>query len=122
MDFHSTKELTAGVMQENQVDDHHIFPDAYLKAHTSLTQQEIDAVVNRTLIDRETNQRIGKNPPSAYLDKVAAVWDDPGLLDKVLASHQLPIGSTSSLRRDDFEAFRLERAAQLYQQIKEVTS
>lgn len=121
-DFHSTQQLTAGVMQQSQVDDHHIFPDAYLKSTTELPQQEIDAIVNRTLIDRETNQRIGKNPPSKYLNYIAAEWNHPARLDDVLASHLLPTGNESSLRSDDFETFRKDRAAQLYQHIVAVTS
>jgi len=122
MDFHSTVPLTATVMEANDVDDHHIFPDAHLKkSNIKLKQTEIDSILNRTLIDRTTNQSIGANAPSIYLKKIATTWDDPGMLDKVLDSHFLPIGAQSSLRQDDFEAFRHERSAKLYKLILEAT-
>ena len=119
-DFHSTKELTPGVMEENHVDDHHLFPNAYLSQNTDLPSQEIDAIVNRTLIDRETNQRIGKNAPSKYLSDIEAHLEDQ--LDTVLASHYLPKGRDSSLWNDDYETFRRERAATFYKLILEATS
>ena len=119
-DFHSMKELTPGVMEENHVDDHHLFPNAYLSQTTSLPSQEIDAIVNRTLIDRETNQRIGKNPPSKYLNDIEVHLQ--GQLDEVLASHYLPTGRDSSLWNDDYEAFRRDRADTFYNLILEATS
>ncbi|MBK8027673.1 MAG: hypothetical protein IPK19_41410 [Chloroflexi bacterium] len=121
-DFHSARPITAGLMEDSGIDDHHIFPNAYLNALGHYEQAEIDAIVNRTLIDSETNKRIGKNPPSQYLDKVASAWNAPAVLDEVLASHQLPTGEASSLRGDDFNAFRQERAQYLYNLIVRATS
>lgn len=122
MDFYSTKELTPGVMEEHHVDDHHIFPGGYLSAAASFSPNEIDAIVNRTLIDRETNQRIGKNPPSRYLAKVASEWDNKTMLEEVLASHFIPFGPESGLLSDDYETFRRERARALYALIMNATS
>jgi hypothetical protein len=121
-DFHSARPITSGLIEENGIDDHHIFPNAFLNATTTYPQAEIDAIVNRTMIDSETNKRIGKNPPSKYLDKIASAWGNPAILDQVLSSHQLPTGEKSSLRRDDFESFRNERAETLYRLIIDATS
>ncbi len=121
-DFHSTKPITAGVMEESNVNDHHIFPNAYLNETTSLAQNEIDAIVNRTLIDRETNQRIGKNPPSRYLSQISGLWQQTMMLNEVLKTHFLPTGEHSSLYRDDYESFRQERACMLHQLIEQATA
>lgn len=121
-DFHKAKVLTPGIMEEQLVDDHHVFPSAYLQSTMSLPSAEVDAIVNRTLIDRQTNQSIGKNPPSAYLEKVESSWNNPAMFDEVLGSHLLPTGPESSLRRDDYETFRHERAEALYRLIVKATS
>ena len=54
-----------------------------------------DCVLNRTLIDRTTNQMISDRAPSDYL---AEIRNTPGFpFDAVLASHGLPTGADSPL-------------------------
>jgi hypothetical protein len=120
LDFHSTKALTSGLIEEHRVDDHHIFPNAFLNATTDLTQREIDCILNRTLIDRQTNQMIGKKPPGEYIGLIEEELGSTRL-EEVLASHYLPTGSDSTLRRDDFDSFRNERADRILELIREVT-
>ena len=121
-DFHSKQPLTLGIMEQNHVDDHHIFPNKYLQDTKQYEQVEIDAIVNRTLIDRETNQRIGKRPPSNYLSEIAEEWADDQLLSKVLSSHYLPTEKDSSLFTDNYEDFRQQRADVLYKLILDATT
>jgi hypothetical protein len=76
-------------------------------------------VLNRTLIDRTTNQMISNRAPSEYLDDIRQT---PGFsLDAVLASHCLPIGDGSPLFSDDFDGFIAWRMERLWQEIKRVT-
>jgi hypothetical protein len=129
LDFHSTQPITASLLEESHIDDHHIFPHGYLLENPpsgdKAEQVEIDCILNRTLIDRETNQRIGKNPPSIYLGDIEkAMHDhssDPAVLTKVLNSHHLPSDMGSSLRADDFRKFINERANTLYGLIEQAT-
>ena len=118
-DFHSGKPLTSAIMRAEKVDDHHIFPKAYLNS-LGITGKSVDCIINRTLIDAETNRTIGKKKPSLYLGAIAATCGKS--LDPVLKSHSLPIGSTSPLQRDDFSAFLKWRETELETLINKVTS
>jgi hypothetical protein len=58
---------------DKELDDHHIYPRAYIAAKPPLdmdageAMQLMDCVVNRTLIPKNLNITIGKRPPQAYL-------------------------------------------------------
>ena len=119
-DFHSATKLTAGLIEEQRVDDHHVFPKGYL-APLGIPEREIDSILNKALIDRQTNQSIGSRAPSVYLQEIEKRLGAHEL-DQVLISHCLPVGPRSSLRRDDFEAFRQERADAFCQLINEMTA
>lgn len=130
LDFHSTQPITSSLINESYIDDHHIFPKAYLQENPPnnihLEDNEIDCILNRTLIDKETNQRIGKNPPSIYLndirDQLREHSGDPGVLERILASHQMPSGSDSPLWRDDFLGFLKSRERLLTFLVQQATT
>jgi hypothetical protein len=65
MEFHEAMKLSKPIIDGKAVDDHHIFPRAYL-ARTG-RKDTTDSVLNHTLIDRVTNIRIGARAPSDYL-------------------------------------------------------
>lgn len=121
LDFHTTQPITAALIETSHIDDHHIFPKAYLREtppnNKKLEDIEIDCILNRTLIDKETNQRIGKNPPSVYLieirDQLKEHSGDPTVLERILASHQMPFESESPLWKDDYLEFCLTREKKL---------
>jgi hypothetical protein len=109
-DFHHGQALTPASIAAQRVDDHHIFPRAYLNPDSedpAYPGQLVDCILNRTMIDADTNQRIGKRPPDAYLgevrDELAAAGDSA--FDQVLESHLLPTGDGSPLIAADFERF-----------------
>lgn len=58
---------------DKDLDDHHIYPKAYIASGPSLDMetgeavQLMDCVVNRTLIPKNLNITIGKRPPQSYL-------------------------------------------------------
>ena len=100
-DFHTGAPLTPELIEAGRIDDHHVFPRAYLR---SVGQgDELDSVLNHCLIDRATNIRIGKQAPSAYLKEIRAELG--ATLDDVLRSHRLPTAPDSSLSTNDYEAF-----------------
>ncbi len=119
-DFHTQAVITGKLMTEQGIDDHHLFPDDFLLKKKGVTlSRDRDCVLNRTLIDRTTNQMISNRAPSDYLNEIR---NTPGFpFDEVLASHCLPTGSDSPLWIDDYEAFLEWRQARLWQEIQRVT-
>jgi len=109
-DFHEGKPLTPKRIVEESVDDHHIFPRAYLGE--SAEKHLVDCVLNRTLIDKITNIRISSKAPSAYLAEMESSLSQR-LLDEILDSHGLSTDRRGPLFVDDFEAFLTERAERL---------
>lgn len=119
-DFHTQAVITGSLMNEQGIDDHHVFPDDFLlKKKGILLARARDCVLNRTLIDRTTNQMISNRAPSDYLAEIRKTSGFP--FDAVLASHCLPTGDTSSLWNNDYEAFLTWRQDRLWQEIKRVT-
>jgi len=120
-DFHSGNRITASMVLEKKIDDHHVFPRGYLAdSGEDVTATLRDCVLNRTLIDKETNIRIGKKAPAVYLAEIEAELGAERL-DKVLESHLLPGGGDSSLREGRFSDFLDERQQRFAERIKEVT-
>ncbi len=120
-DFHTGKKITANMMLDEKIDDHHVFPQGYLTdAMPDVSGTLRDCVLNRTLIDKKTNIRISKRPPSDYLAEIGtAIGDDK--LASLLHSHLLPSASSSALTRDAFQAFLKERQALVMKQIENAT-
>lgn len=50
-----------------ELQDHHIFPRAYLKRHGITKRIDVNTIVNRTLISNETNNKIKDKAPADYL-------------------------------------------------------
>ncbi len=132
LDFHHAAPLSPQTIASRQIDDHHIFPRAYLNPtgeEPTYPAELVDCILNRTMIDRDTNIRISNHAPSTYLGSIRdelkklAPADAPAadLLTRVLTSHLLPAGTASPLFNDDFESFLTWRQSQLAQQIEEAT-
>jgi hypothetical protein len=119
-DFHTQAVITGSLMTAQGIDDHHVFPDDFLIKKKGVTiARSRDCVLNRTLIDRTTNQIISNRAPSDYLGEIRKT---PGFsFDTVLASHCLPTGDGSSLFSDDFDAFLAWRMERLWREIQSVT-
>jgi hypothetical protein len=118
-DFHTQAVITGKLMAEEGIDDHHVFPAAYLQRRGVEPSRMRDCVLNRTLIDRTTNQMISDRAPSGYL---AEIRSTPGFpFDAVLTSHGLPVDADSPLLRDEYEGFLAWRQDRLWQEIRRVT-
>ncbi len=121
-DFHSSDPMTAATIVERKIEDHHVFPQAYLGEYLpEVTSTLRDCVLNRALIDKETNGRIWKRPPSDYLAEMEEEVKGKGL-ETILRSHLLPATPDSSLRQDRFHDFLNDREQLITDQLKDVTS
>lgn len=115
-DFHTHAPITSKLILDEGIDDHHIFPAAYLDEHELVSSRLRDCILNRTLIDRATNQIIGHRAPSDYLAEIRAVPGFP--FEAMLTSHGLP---SKLLLNDDFEGVLRHRQEFLAQAIRRVT-
>lgn len=126
VDFYHASPLTPESLAAKGVDDHHIFPQAYLNTRGEERrhpQELVDCILNRTLIDADTNRRIGKRAPSDYLAEVRVQLDHAGAraFDHLLESHLLPAGAGSPLLADRFSDFLRWREERLCEEIASVT-
>ena len=118
IDFYESKTITADLLLDKKIDDHHIFPDAYLNSK-NIPKYQRDCIINRTLIDRTTNQRIGKRPPTEYLQDIEErIGSD--ILNKVIKTHLIAT-DTKTLSRESFNDFIENRLEILRENIEEVT-
>jgi hypothetical protein len=120
-DFHTGKRITANMMLEEKIDDHHVFPQGYINDNmTNISATLRDCVLNRTLIDKKTNLHISKRPPSDYLTEIEKAIGEEALRN-LLRSHLLPSGKESPLQNDQFEQFIKVRQYAISKKIQEVT-
>ena len=54
-------------IQLQELQDHHIFPQAYLKRHDVTKRVDVNSIANRTLISNETNGKIKDKAPAEYI-------------------------------------------------------
>ncbi|CCQ91057.1 conserved hypothetical protein [Nitrospina gracilis 3/211] len=120
-DFYEAKPITKALTGENPVDDHHIFPNGYLKDHGVEETKRRDLVLNRTLIDKKTNIRLSKRDPSEYFSEIKNSLGEPGFV-KLLNSHLIPSGNDSAIFKNDYESFLEYRCQKLSELVKKATS
>lgn len=120
-DFHSNQPISANLIVENHIDDHHIFPDSHLKKTRPEVEARLrDCVLNRTLIDRTTNQVITDRAPSDYVKEMRDAMGETDF-GTLLASHFIPHDPSSPVWQNDFEVFLDRRQSSLWEEIKLVT-
>ncbi len=115
-DFAHHGPITEQMIANEDTDDHHVFPKKYLE-DLGERKQRINCVLNKTLIDSETNRRISSNPPSVYLPRLSLDGDE----NRILSSHYLPTGIDSPLQNNDFEQFLVFRELRFREAIAAVT-
>lgn len=119
-DFHTQSVITGKLMTDLGIDDHHVFPADFLQKKKGVTLARLrDCVLNRTLIDRTTNQIISNRAPSDYLAEIKAAEDFP--FEVILGSHLLPCGDSSPFWADDYEGFLAHRQREVWREIQRVT-
>jgi hypothetical protein len=117
-DFHTGQAMTPYRVGEVQIDSHHIFPKGFLTRTGAAESSEL--LLNRTLIDAETNRIIRDKAPSQYLSEMAATYGTEKL-EAVLSSHAIKSDSNSGLANDDYPTFLDERLNTVVQLIERVT-
>lgn len=105
-------------IQFHTLEDHHIFPDAYLRGTKqpdgkAYQHDRINCVVNRTLIADQTNKKISKKSPSRYLNEVIPM----DRAEDILATHYIESDALAAMRADDYEAFLENRERALLAEI-----
>lgn len=88
------------------LEDHHIFPKAYLEkqrdaAGKKIPADQINSIVNRTLISAQTNRHISHKSPSKYLADVIPA--DRHV--EILNSHFIDDHGLTAMQANNFEAF-----------------
>ncbi|MBL7672058.1 MAG: DUF262 domain-containing protein [Bdellovibrionaceae bacterium] len=113
LDFHKAEKLTFDYLESNKVDDHHLFPQNFLKGK-KVPEARVNCVLNRTLIDKVTNIRISDKAPSKYVNEmVKDLGEDK--VKKIFSSHVI---SFESLKKDDFEEFLAVRSKELFGELQ----
>ncbi len=88
-DWRSTQKIDP----DKPLDDHHIYPRAYITSEPTLDMESaeaiqlVDCVVNRTLIPKNLNVTVGKRPPQTYLSDLKKLNAN---LDASLRDHLVP--------------------------------
>ena len=119
-DFHTQSTITGQLMKQEGIDDHHVFPANFLEVKKGIVlSRHRDCILNRTLIDRTTNQMISNRAPADYLADIRNTAGFP--FDAVLTSHCLPVGDDSPFWTNDYETFLAWRQKRLWQEIQRVT-
>jgi hypothetical protein len=93
-------------IQFHTLEDHHIFPDAFLKKQKPADgkryhSEQRNCVINRTLIADQTNRKISKSSPGDYLRKIVP----SARTREIMATHYIDDEAVSSMKDNDYEAF-----------------
>jgi hypothetical protein len=95
-----------------ELQDHHIFPKAYLKRHEITKRVDVNTIANRTLISNEANAKIKDKAPAEYLSSGNIF--PPGARDALLMPHFMD-GSVLPIVEAASEDLSASEAADLYQ-------
>ena len=118
-DFKSGQPFDQTVFFDENVDIHHIFPEAWCKSQ-KIEPAIYNSIVNKTPLASATNRMLGGVAPSAYLNRLTKGNDSnpaiaPERLSAILGSHEI---NEHLLSVDDFEGFMNHRRARLLAMIE----
>jgi len=109
-DFITGRETDIMTFFNDQIDIHHIFPQAWCKSQ-GIDSKVYNSIINKTPLSRVTNNAIGARAPSVYLERIEQEHETSSAeLDSILRTHLI---DPELLRADDFEAFFEARAEAL---------
>ncbi len=121
-DFRSGQKFDHTVFFGENVDIHHICPQDWCRKQ-GIKPAVCDAIINKTPLSFRTNRIIGGVAPSEYLAKLEKGDKqtppiEPARMDAYLRSHLI---DPAILRRDDFDAFMVDRQKRLLGLIEQAT-
>lgn len=113
-DFKSGQPYDQAVFFDENVDIHHIFPQAWCKGR-GIGPEIYNSIVNKTPIASGTNRMLGGVAPSLYLARLTKGNEsnppiDPDRLTTILASHEI---DETYLMSDEFADFMDDRRQKL---------
>ena len=104
--------FTNDTIELHQLDDHHIFPVSFLQSG-GFSEDQRNSILNRTLISRDTNQRIIRaKKPSVYLAELELALGKE-TARATLATHFIGEAAIQAMRDDDYPRFLVERGRTL---------
>ncbi len=118
LDWNSTQKVGTN----DRLEEHHIFPSALLDQFDNkvldqgLAKEYGDSVVNRALMPKLTNIKVGKRWPEDYLNELK---ESNRLLDKSLEAQHIP---KELLNGMEFHSFLEARSRALFKLVKAFTS
>lgn len=121
LDFHKAAKLTTHSIQELRVEDHHVFPRGWVQQHTPDHRALAESVLNRALIDKQTNILISDTAPSEYLGRIVDALGE-AKTNQVLQAQLLPPATGSPLNSDAFGEFIDWRRREIGREILRVCS
>lgn len=109
-DFITGKKADLMTAHADQIDIHHVFPQAWCKKQ-GISSSEFNSILNKTPLSRRTNILIGGDAPSVYLKRIE---DREGIaaetLDTMLRTH---LFDPLLVRANDFEGAMAARSRAL---------
>lgn len=103
--------------QINSKNYHHFFPKKYLEKKTDIPDQEINNVLNITIVDDYLNKRkIRDRPPSEYMKEFK---DSNPRLSQTMTTHLIKDLGKFGVWSDDYQKFLDKRAGALSKVIRE---
>lgn len=119
-DFRSGQPFDQTVFFDENVDVHHIFPEAWCKQQ-AIKPELYNSIINKTPLSARTNRIIGGVGPSTYLDRLEkGNAQNPPItaerLHSILSTHLIDV---DLLQSDDFVAFFDARRQRLLVMIEE---
>jgi hypothetical protein len=115
---------TGDAIEFHLLDDHHIFPRAYLRkaggadGEQQYSDGDINTIVNRTLISSETNRKISRSKPATYFEKVIP----RGKAADIMSSHFIDEAATDAMLNNDYDAFVEHRERCVLERIRALVS
>jgi hypothetical protein len=118
-DFRSGQPFDQAVFFDENVDIHHVFPEAWCKSK-GIKPEVYNSIVNKTPLSARTNRIVGNVAPSSYLARLEKGGEkNPAIaadrLSAILLSHEIDVGL---LKADGFDAFFADRRGRLLKLIE----
>jgi hypothetical protein len=113
--------MTGNAPQYDDLDDHHIVPVSWAKAHR--LQTSINTILNRTPLTEDTNRKvIGERLPNVYLPELIQQSGEETvratLETHLISKHAFDILLRDPFQPDDFEEFISERQRTILEEIE----
>jgi hypothetical protein len=118
-DFRSGQPFDQTIFFDENVDIHHIFPEAWCKQQ-GIKPEVYNSIINKTPLSARTNRIIGGVAPSAYLARLEKGGErippiETQRLESILRTHELDVGL---MQANDFDAFFKDRRERLLKLIE----